>query len=177
MTVATDSRRGNNIVLIGMPGSGKSTIGIVLAKRSGRSFVDTDVLIQVREQRTLQEILDTDGYRELRRVEELVLLGLYVRSHVIATGGSAVYSAPSMRHLRRGGIVVMLDTPLEQLRLRVRDYDTRGIAAAPGTDLEGLYRERVPLYRRYADVTIDCCDKDQDVVAAAILERIEGLST
>lgn len=163
-----------NVVLIGMPGSGKSTIGIVLAKRSGRSFVDTDVLIQVREQRTLQEILDADGYLELRRIEEEVLLGLYVRAHVIATGGSAVYSAPSMRHLKRSGVVVLLDTPLDELRRRVRDYATRGIAAPVGTDFGGLYQERVPLYRRYADITIDCCNKDQDLIADEILERTVG---
>ncbi|MEE9255278.1 MAG: shikimate kinase, partial [Pseudomonadales bacterium] len=108
-----------NIVLIGMPGAGKSTVGVILAKRTARDFVDTDLLIQKTEKRSLQEILDADGYLGLRRIEERVLLSMELCGHVIATGGSAVYSDAAMDHLRRMGIVVFLDVDLDAIKSRV----------------------------------------------------------
>ncbi len=153
-----------NIVLIGMPGAGKSTVGVILAKKCAYDFVDTDCLIQTSTGKTLQTILDAQGYLGLRRIEEDLLLGLDLSRHVIATGGSAVYSTRAMQQLKKGGVIVFLDVPLAELCRRVNDFDTRGIAAAPGQDLAALFAERRPLYRHWADLTIDCpenCDIEQ----------------
>jgi shikimate kinase len=158
-----------NVVLIGMPGAGKSTIGVLLAKTTGRDFVDTDVLIQVREGRSLQAILQAEGYLKLRAIEEQVILGLTLESHVIATGGSAVYSDAAMAHLMKSGTVVFLDVPFEQIGRRVRDLASRGIAAAPGTTLRQLYDQRRPLYLGHADVVVDCGVKGHEDVLRAVM--------
>lgn len=146
----------SNLVLVGMPGSGKSTVGVLLAKLMAKGFVDTDVLIQTAERRPLQEIVDSDGYLALRAVEERVILGLNVRDHVIATGGSAVYSEPAMKHLRSHGTVVFLDVAIATLHARVPDFSTRGLARRLDQSLTDLFHERLALYRRYADITIAC---------------------
>jgi shikimate kinase len=161
-----------NIVLIGMPGSGKSTIGVLLAKQLGLGFVDTDVGIQVREGRTLQQILDTRGYLALRAVEQDLLVSLRLARHVIATGGSAAYSDSAMSHLAAMGVVVFLDVPLEQIEARVHDLDTRGIAAPEGMGLRELFEERYPLYRRYAECTIECGGLSQDAIVGRIAETL-----
>lgn len=161
----------SNIILVGMPGSGKSTVGVLLAKHLVLGFVDTDVLIQVREGRALQAILDSDGYRELRAAEERALLSLDVAGHVVATGGSAVYSRVGMEHLRRCGVVVFLDVPLAVVRTRAGDLSTRGIAAPPGTTFEQLWAERRPLYQRHADITVGVeCDTMEEVSARVMFE-------
>lgn len=145
-----------NIVLVGMPGSGKSTVGVILAKLMAKGFVDTDVLIQTAQGRPLQQIVDTDGYLALRAIEEQIILGLHCRDHVIATGGSAVYSEPAMQHLRTGGSIVFLDVSIATLHSRVPDFSTRGLARRPDQTLTDLFHERLALYRRYADITIAC---------------------
>lgn len=162
----------SNIVLIGMPGAGKSTVGIILAKQTARDFVDTDVLIQISERRSLQAIVDTDGYRVLRCIEEDVLLNLDVRRHVIATGGSAAYSERGMRHLQAQGRVVFLQVDLPTLRDRIRDFDTRGIAKRPDQSFEDLFDERFRLYTRYADVTVSCAGLTQEDVCERIREAL-----
>lgn len=161
-----------NIVLVGMAGAGKSTVGVILAKQTARDFVDTDVLIQTVEGRSLQSIVDTDGYLALRAVEERVLLGLSVRHSVIATGGSAVYSDRAMAHLKRDGVVIFLDVDLATLQARVGDFSTRGLARRPDQDFADLFRERSGLYAQVADITIDCNGQTQEAVCAAILSRI-----
>ena len=163
----------SNIILIGMPGAGKSTIGVILAKQSARDYLDTDVLMQLAEKKSLQQILDETGYMELRRIEERVLLELDCRNHIIATGGSAVYSEAAMQHLKANGIAVFLYVALEELKRRLIDMDTRGIAQSPGQSFAELYQERQFLYRRYADLTIDCTDKTQQEISMAICERLE----
>ncbi|MEE8042457.1 MAG: shikimate kinase [Pseudomonadales bacterium] len=157
-----------NIVLIGMPGAGKSTVGVILAKRTARDFVDTDLLIQKTEKRSLQEILDADGYLGLRRIEERVLLSMELCGHVIATGGSAVYSDAAMDHLRRMGIVVFLDVDLDAIKSRVTDFDSRGIAKRADQSFEALFEERRVPYRKYADITIDGARLNQDQVCEGI---------
>jgi len=165
-----------NIVLIGMPGAGKSTLGVLLAKELSRSFLDTDICIQTREGRTLQSILETHGVPYFLRVEESHVLSLTCTGSVIATGGSVVYSPKAMAHLRRGGTVVLLDLSLPLLVQRIRDMDSRGIAMAPGQDLANLYHERKPLYDRYADICISCDHKGHEQVLREIVSRLAAFS-
>jgi shikimate kinase len=134
------------VVLIGMPGAGKSTIGILLAKELGLDFIDTDVSIQVHEGQTLQNITDQQGYLALRNIEEQVLLA----------DGSAVYSEAGMAHLKQDSTVVFLDVPLAELEQRISNFSTRGIARRPDQSFEDLFEERSVLYKRYADIRIDC---------------------
>jgi|WetSurMetagenome_2_1015567.scaffolds.fasta_scaffold289011_2 shikimate kinase len=160
-----------NIILIGMPGSGKSTVGVILAKRLSLGFIDTDLLIQQDQNRTLQEIVDRDGYMALRTIEEKILLKLSSVNHVIATGGSAAYSAPAMDHLRAIGAVVFLNVDIPTLEARVRDFATRGLAKRPDQTLEELFEERYSLYVKYADITIDAARLSQEETCEAIFRH------
>jgi shikimate kinase len=162
-----------NLVLIGMPGSGKSTIGVLLAKKSSRDFVDTDVVIQSHEHRSLQDIVDNDGYMVLREIEEKWVTWLTVEHTVISTGGSVVYSDKSMAHLASDGVIIFLDVSLDTLKQRITDYDQRGIARRPDQSFEELFEERSVLYRRYADITIASDGINQDEVCAAILAALD----
>lgn len=162
----------SNIVLIGMPGSGKSTVGVILAKMLAKDFVDTDVLIQLAENKTLQEIVDSEGHMELRNIEERVLLGVNHENHVIATGGSAAYSHAAMTHLRENGIIVFLNADLPCLRSRIANYETRGLAKRPDQSFEDLFSERFTLYNQYADITVDCSQLTQEQVCERIVEEI-----
>jgi len=161
-----------SVVLIGMPGAGKSTVGVLVAKYLGLGFVDTDLLIQERAGRRLQQILDTDGYRELRRLEEEAILALDDRGAVIATGGSAVYSEQAMRHLGELGKVVFLNAGCELLAARIDDYERRGIANPGGQRFEEIYRERTPLYEQYADAVVAVDGLTHEEVARAVLAAI-----
>jgi len=164
----------SNIILIGMPGSGKSTVGVILARLTARDFVDTDVLIQTQQGRTLQDIVDRDGYLALRGIEENVILKLDCRDHVIATGGSAVYSPAAMAHVKSQGIAVFLHVDLRTLRSRVDDYDTRGLAKRLDQSLDDLFTERFALYRKYADVTVDCIGLTHEEVCTRIIRELEA---
>lgn len=168
-------RRGspvNNIILIGMPGSGKSTIGVILAKELGYHFTDTDILIQQREERLLQDIVDRDGVEALLDAEERAILGFSGRRTVVATGGSAVFRAASMAHLGDGGVIVYLRLPLAEISRRIRNFSTRGIACKKGTSLTDIYEERTPLYERYAEITVDCAGKSVEENADAIIAAL-----
>ncbi|WP_136806161.1 shikimate kinase [Desulfosediminicola flagellatus] len=167
----------SNIVLIGMPGSGKSTIGIILAKLTAKNFIDTDVLIQLEENRTLQDIVDTDGHMELRKIEERVLLGVNHRDHIIATGGSAAYSDKAMRHLQKNGLIIFLNADLTCLRSRIRNYDTRGLAKRPDQSFQDLFDERFELYNRYSDISVDCSKRTQEEVCEEIVRTISTLTS
>lgn len=162
----------NNIILIGMPGAGKSSIGVLLAKQTLRDFVDVDVLIQRRERASLHEILRRDGSDGLRRAEQSALLSLAVEGHVIATGGSAVYSAAGMAHLRSGGVTVFLDVPLPVLQGRVGDLERRGVLRETGQDLAQIFAERRPLYQAAADYRIDCDNQPPQQILRMISERL-----
>jgi shikimate kinase len=168
------ARTPSNLVLIGMPGSGKSTVGVILAKKTSRDFVDTDLLIQTSQGRNLQDIVDHDGYVALRHIEERVLLDLSVRNHVIATGGSAVYSDQAMAHLKSEGLAIFLDVDLATLESRIPDFSTRGLAKRPDQSLSELFKERFGLYARYADITIKCDKLTHEEVCARIIEEIRS---
>lgn len=145
----------SNIVLIGMPGVGKSTFGVVLAKVAAKAFIDTDLLLQNQYEASLQNQLDLFGYQELRRREAEILLDLRARNAVIATGGSAVYSAEAMQHLAKKGTIVYLQASENTLLGRINNMASRGIAKAAEQSFHDVYQERVPLYERYADITLD----------------------
>lgn len=162
----------SNIVLIGMPGSGKSTVGIILAKRTSKDFIDTDVLIQTREGRTLQDIVDNDGHMVLREIEEKVLLSIDADNHVISTGGSAAYSKPAMMHLRSKGVVVFLHADLQTLRNRIGNFETRGLAKKADQTFEDLFEERLSLYTQFADVTVESGGFTQEEVCTEIIRKL-----
>lgn len=162
----------SNIVLVGMPGSGKSTVGVILAKLLSYDFIDTDVLIQSSQRRALQDIVDQDGHLALRKIEEDALLSLDLHNHVIATGGSAVYSAAAMAHLAAIGTVVFLDVALATLEARVNNLATRGLVRRPGQSLADLFAEREALYRQAADITINCTGMTQEAVCSAIIAQV-----
>lgn len=167
----SDSR---NLVFVGMPGSGKSTVGVLVAKHLGLGFIDTDLLIQQKAGCTLQDIVNQQGYLALRQVEEQVLLELDVQKHLISTGGSAVYSDAAMNHLKKGGLVVFLDISLETVEARIGDYSLRGISKRPGQSLVELYQERSALYSRYADITIQGDTLSQGQVCEALINQLDA---
>lgn len=158
-----------SLILIGMPGAGKSTIGLLLAKQLAKDFVDTDLLIQLEHRKTLQEILQTQGHIALREHEEKVLLNAHYPNHVIATGGSAVYSPHAMRHLKQFGPIIFLDVGIQMLEQRIGDMNSRGVARAPQQSFAELYAERRPLYLHYADIVIDCKGKSQDQLVEEVI--------
>ncbi|MCL4691353.1 MAG: shikimate kinase [Candidatus Hydrogenedentes bacterium] len=163
---------GKNLVLIGMPGVGKSTIGVLLAKELSRSFLDTDVFIQSQESRRLREIIRDEGMNVFRALEERYILTLDCREHVIATGGSVVYSPAAMEHLRSDGVLVHLSLPIEVLETRVSDLKARGVVCAEGQSLPDLYSERMPLYARYSNAEVDCAGMSHEQVVSTILRLV-----
>ena len=149
-----------NIVLIGMPGAGKSTTGVILAKALRRQFIDTDLVIQEHAGRLLQDIIDTEGPDAFKTLEEETVLSLHCQSAVIATGGSVVFSGRAMKHLKSNGVVVYLKISFDDMERRLRNITTRGIVLSRGETLQEMYDERIPLYERYAAITVDCSDED-----------------
>lgn len=162
----------NNLILIGMPGAGKSTVGVILAKALRMNYIDTDLVIQDRSGRLLQEIIDKDGPDEFKRVEEATVLSLYPRNAVIATGGSVVFSERVMECLKREGIVIYLKISFPEMTRRLRNITTRGIVLVPGQSLREMFDERIPLYERYADLTIDCSDQDFETVVGNVIMEL-----
>ena len=160
----------NDIVLIGMPGSGKSTVGVLLAKALGCLFTDVDLLISHRAKKPLQCILDEDGLEAFLALEEEVGSRLRAENTVIATGGSMVISDKAMRHLKTLGTVVYIDVPFEEIERRVTNIKTRGIVFHPNETLADVYRERKPLYERWADLTVkvEATDGIEDTVDKVI---------
>jgi len=161
-----------NIILIGMPGSGKSTVGVILAKMLAKRYLDTDILLQNITRRSLQDIVDKDGHMALRQIEQKVLLGIHCKNHIVATGGSAAYSEAAMIHLKRDGIVVYLHADLQALRRRIHNYETRGLAKRPDQSFQDLFEERLQLYVKYADITVESSALTQDEVCEAIISNL-----
>jgi shikimate kinase len=164
-----------SIILIGMPGVGKSTVGVLLAKALSRDFLDTDVYIQAKEGRTLQEIIDQKGLRTFCQIEERHLRSLKFRSSIIATGGSVVYYPAAMARFRSSGIVIHLDLALAPLKKRLTNLPTRGVVMAPGQSFDQLFDERLPLYRKYSHLTIECAGCTHEEIVAEITRRLRRL--
>jgi len=154
-----------------MPGSGKSTVGVLLAKELRKEFVDTDLLIQTETGRGLQEILDQDGIPAFLDLEESVVMGFRPRRMVVATGGSVVYSRPAMGHLSSQGVCVYLECSPAALERRLSNLHSRGVVRSPGQSLEELFLERDPLYRAWAQIVVDNGHDDH----ASVVEEIARL--
>jgi shikimate kinase len=161
-----------NVILIGMPGVGKSTVGVVLAKRLGFAFLDSDLVIQEREGRLLHEIISEKGVEGFWKVEEEANLSIETQRTVIATGGSAIYGRRAMEHFSQMGAVVYLKLPLEAIAERLGDLAERGVTLKEGQDLQALYEERVPMYERCADIIMDCEGKQIREIVKEIAGRI-----
>lgn len=163
-----------NIVLIGMPGCGKSTVGVLLAKSMLRDFVDTDLIIQNRYKMSLCDIINNEGLDAFKDKENTVLRELKAENSVIATGGSAVYCPEGMENLKRDGKIIYLRLSPETIKSRIKNITTRGIAMAPDCTIEDLYRERAVLYERYADIIIDAESLTAEETVNKIMDIEEG---
>lgn len=161
------------ISLIGFPGSGKSTVGVLLAKRLGIDFVDTDLLIQAREQGTLAEIIARHDHHYLRDIEERVLLEMPITPSVVSTGGSVVYSDAIMERLARETSVVYLRAQLPTVEYRISLAPDRGIASSKDQTLGDIYRERIPLYERWAEITVDVDSAPPETIAGHIADALD----
>lgn len=160
----------NNIVLIGMPGAGKSTVGVVLAKVTGHKFIDSDLVIQENTGKLLHELITEYGMNGFLEIENQTNAGLNTSKSVIATGGSVIYGEEAMEHLKEIGLVVYLKLTLDSIAERLGDLKQRGVALKEGWGLKELYEERVPLYEKYADFIIDCENKSIREITEEIAE-------
>lgn len=164
-----------NIILTGMPGCGKSTVGVILAKTLGMDFIDTDLIIQLREKDKLQNLVDKYGTERFKQMEEQALLSVTAKENtVIATGGSAVFCEKGMEHLKKSGICIYLNVPCDELVKRLTNIKTRGIAAAKGMTVKDIFNERSPYYEKFADIQITCSDNGIEETTAQIISAITG---
>ena len=164
-----------NIVLIGMPGCGKSTVGVLLAKALQMDFVDTDIVLQQQQGKKLQEIIDQVGNDAFLKMEEDCVRGLECDQTVVATGGSVVYGKEAMRRLHENGLVVYIRLPYEEIERRLSNLATRGVTLKKGQTLRNLYDERIPLYEKYAHVVIDAEHQWLRDTVKVIRQRLEQL--
>ena len=172
----TPGRQPTNVILIGMPGVGKSTVGVILAKHLGFDFIDTDLVIQRREGKRLQALILQHGLEGFKDLEARHLERIAAQKSVIATGGSVVYRDRAMAHLKALGRIVHLDLSLEPLQKRLASLDERGVVRLPGQTIAAIYAERLPLYRRHAQVTVATDDLTPDLVVNAIRQTLNILN-
>ena len=165
-----------NVVLIGMPGCGKSTVGVLLAKALGMHFVDTDVVFQAREGKKLQRIIEEIGIDDFLKREEEAILGFTWDKTVIATGGSVVYGKRAMEHLHDNGLVIYIRLPYAEIERRLSNLATRGVTLRKGQSLYDLYLERIPLYEKEADIVFDAAGCEIEKTVASIVRRIEAVN-
>ncbi len=165
-----EKKEKTNIVLIGMPAAGKSTAGVILAKVLGKDFIDTDLIIQHQTEKKLSEIIAGEGIEGFLEIENSVIGDILAENSVIATGGSAVYGAEAMEHLKKNGVIVYLEVAFPELSRRLMDIRGRGVVLKEGQTLKELYEERVPLYRKYADITVTEIGWDAERLVAEISE-------
>lgn len=158
----------SNIILIGMPGVGKSTVGVVLAKHMGYQFLDSDLVIQEREGKLLHELISENGAKGFLTIEDRINTSIETDKAVIATGGSAVYGKKAMEHFQDIGRVVYLSLPYEELEERLGDLNERGVVLQPGQTLRQLFEERRPLYEKYGEIVINCRGKQIREIVAEI---------
>ena len=163
----------DNIVLIGMPGVGKSTVGVILAKVLGRTFIDSDIVIQQREGALLCDIIKERGIEGFLKTEEAAVLSIDTSNAVIATGGSVVYGKEAMEHLSEIGKIVYLELDYETLNKRLTNIKSRGVVTKKGQDLLAIYEERIPLYEKYADITINECGLNVEETIEKIVKAME----
>ena len=163
----------DNIVLIGMPGVGKSTVGVILAKILGYQFVDADLVIQKEEGKLLKDIIAEKGTDGFIQVENRVNSNLQVHESVVATGGSVVYGTEAMEHLSEIGTVIYLKQSLRKLERRLRNIKNRGVVLRPGQTLKDLYRERTVLYEKYADIVVDESDLNVEQTVEAVIAALK----
>ena len=166
------NQKDKNIVLIGMPGVGKSTVGVLLAKRVGYSFIDTDIYIQTHEGKSLQALIRQHGTSGFCDIEARYMQSITLTAHVLATGGSVVYRPMAMGHFKATGVVVHLDIELDRLKKRLDDLDARGVVIAPGLTLDALYAERQALYVKYADITVKTDGLTPEQVVRESVEKL-----
>ena len=162
-----------NIILIGMPGSGKSSCGVLAAKALLKNFFDTDLLFQGLEEKRLQDIIDDDGIEYFLSAEERAILSLDINATVVATGGSVVYSDKSMEHLKKSGKVIYLHLSYDTMVDRIKNITTRGVVVKEGDSLEDMYNERLPMYQKWADVVINC---DNNTVEQTVEKIVKASS-
>lgn len=162
-----------NIILIGMPGVGKSTVGVVLAKMLGCTFIDGDLVIQERMGKLLHEIIEEIGADGFNELENRINMTINPKKAVISPGGSVVYGSKAMEHYKSIGKVVFLNLPVDELKRRLGDLNERGVSLKEGQTLEDLYNERLPLYQKYADYTVDCHNKQLREVAREIVDIVD----
>ena len=164
----------SNIVLIGMPGAGKSTVRVILAKTLGFSFCDTDLIIQKKEGYTLQGIISKKGIKYFLEKEKNIICSLDLKQHVIAPGGSVIYHDVAMEYLKQNGIVIYLDVPYKELKKRIADMKTRGIVKTNNQSFQDIFNERIPLYKQVADISITCNRKNMEKIVEEIVNNIKG---
>ncbi len=162
----------DNIILIGMPASGKSTVGVILAKILGYNFIDADIVIQEKTEKKLSEIIEEQGIDGFIEVENSINAGIEAQKSVIATGGSAVYGKEAMEHFKNIGKVIYLKVDMDNLTKRLRDVKQRGVVMREGQSLISLYNERSVLYDKYADITIDEKNHSMEEVVADVLAAL-----